>query len=202
MEIHVSEDLGPHTKYYPYLDRKSEFHAPLVTADDDILYPRHWLQQLIDAYEANPSAIHSHQVHRLGLHQKRLMPYAEWDDCLNTSTSHLNFLTGVSGVIYPPNFLRYLKQQGKAFEHCCPANDDIWLTVNALRGGFKIAQVNEIPIHLPGILGSQKQRLFLINGPGGGNQYQLIQTFSDKDLEKLHAHLLSEENTPHDEVPR
>jgi len=84
LEIHCSEDFGPNTKYYPYIVREHELHTPLVTADDDILYPRDWLQQLIEAYEANPSAIHCHRVRRMRLNNKRLMPYNEWGLCLST----------------------------------------------------------------------------------------------------------------------
>lgn len=192
LEIHLSEDLGPHTKYYPYIDRESEFDAPLVTADDDILYPRDWLQQLIEAYEANPSAVHCYRVHRMRLNNKRFMPYNEWGRCLSTSPTHLNFITGVSGVIYPPNFLEYLKHQGRAFTHCCPASDDIWLTVNALRGGFKIAQVKDAPVNFGMILGSQKRRLYTSNVQAGDNQYQLMRTFSEADLAELRKHLLCE----------
>ncbi|MEE8161438.1 MAG: hypothetical protein V3T61_07365, partial [Acidobacteriota bacterium] len=195
LEIHLSEDLGPHTKYYPYIDRESELHAPLVTADDDMLYLRGWLQQLIEAYEANSSAVHCHRAHLMRLNNKRLIPYNEWGPCLSTSPSHLNFITGSSGVIYPPNFLQYLKHQGRAFKHCCPASDDIWMTVNALRGGFKIAQVKDVPVHIWTIPGSQKQRLYDTNVVAGGNQYQLMRTFSQADLAELRTHLLSEGET-------
>ena len=200
LEIHLSENLGPHTKYYPYIDRESELHAPLVTADDDVLYPRGWLQQLIEANEANPSAVHCFRAHRMRLNNKRFIPYNEWGPCLSTSPSQLNFITGVSGVIYPPNFLQYLKHRGKAFEHCCPAGDDIWMTVNALRGGFKIAQVKDVPVLFGKVLGSQKQRLYDTNVLAGGNHHQLMRTFSEIDLEDLRAHLLSEGETPEDGV--
>ena len=192
LELQLSENLGPHTKYYPYIDRESDLHVPLVTADDDMLYPRGWLQQLIEANEANPSAVHCFRPHRMRLNHKRFIPYNEWGPCLSTSPSYLNFITGVSGVIYPPNFLQYLKHRGRGFEHCCPAGDDIWLTANALRGGFKIAQVNDVPVLFWKVLGSQKQRLYDTNVKAGGNQYQLMRTFSEIDLEDLRAHLLSE----------
>ena len=123
------------------------------------------------------------------------MPFNEWGRCLSTSPSHLNIIFGVSGVIYPPNFLQYLKYQGRAFEHCCPAADDIWMTVNALRGGFKIAQVKDVPVHIWTIPGSQKQRLYDTNVVAGGNQYQLMRTFSQADLAELRTHLLSEGET-------
>lgn len=192
LEVHRSEDLGPHTKYYPYIERQGQFDGALVTADDDALYPPDWLRRLIEAYEASPGTIHCYRAHRMGMSNGRFMPYNEWSPCSNLSPSHLNFITGVSGVIYPPSFLKYLKRQGRSFDGCCLMNDDIWMTVNALRAGFKIAQVAESPILFPKIPGSQSRRLYDSNVLAGGNQVQLVRTFSESDLAELHRHLVSE----------
>ncbi len=194
LEIGLSEALGPHTKYYPYVAREEEFATPLVTADDDVLYPRDWLERLIEAYEAHPSAIHCHRARRIGMRNNRFLPYKDWGLCSSTSPSHLNFILGVSGVIYPPAFQQHLKRLGRSFEHCCPRNDDIGLTVNALRAGFKIAQVRDASGWFTRIPGSQtaEQPLWHGNVLAGGNQRQLIQTFSARDLAALQAHLRSE----------
>jgi hypothetical protein len=185
LEVHLTEDLGPHTKYYPYVDRESEFDVPLVTADDDVIYPREWLQQLIAGYEANSSAIHCFRAHRIRMTNTRLAPYQNWTYPGDTKPSHLNFITGVSGVIYPPAYLKYLKRQGTAFKHCCPTSDDIWLTVVALRGGFKIAQLTDKSSHFATIPNSQKTRLYDRNVVLGENQVQLMRTLSEADLSAL-----------------
>jgi DNA-binding beta-propeller fold protein YncE len=194
LEINLSGNFGPHTKYYPYIEQENEFRDPLVTADDDMIYPPDWLRLLIDAHEVNPVAIHCHRAHRMNMSNGRFMPYKDWDPCVGVSPSHLNFLTGVSGVIYPPEFLQHLKRQGRSFEDCCAMNDDIWLTVNALRGGFKIAQVRNLSVLFPSIPGSQTgtQRLYEVNVLAGGNQIQLARTFSASDLAELRKHLSSE----------
>ncbi|MGH7885949.1 MAG: hypothetical protein ACRENO_09675 [Thermodesulfobacteriota bacterium] len=194
LEIQFCTNYVSHKKYYPYLERESEFNKPLVTADDDILYPKYWLQKLIEAYKAEPSIIHCYRANRISLNNKQFLPYNEWEFCLNSSPSHGNFITGVSGVIYPPEFLQYLKAQGDLFLNCCPKADDIWLNVNALRAGFKIAQINDTPIHFNIIPGSQKHRLMNYNVTEGGNQIQLIKTFTKEDIEKLDLYLQSEKN--------
>lgn len=195
LDIRHSQDLGPHTKYYPYIDGENDFDKPLVTADDDMLYSRDWLEKLIVPYSANPSAIHCYRAHRMHLNHKGLMPYSEWTPCLSTLPSHANFVTGVSGAIYPPGFLAFLKLQGMKFERCCPTSDDIWISVNALRSGFKIAQIGDVPAAFPEIPGSQKQRLFDINVLGGANQPQLMRTYSETDLANLRSHLSIEKET-------
>ena len=182
LEIHHAEELGPHTKYYPYIDRETDLAAPLVTADDDTFYPPDFIQLLMNAYEADASAIHCFRAHRISMSGGRLSPYNEWRPCEDTHPSHLNFITGVSGVIYPPGYLQYLKRQGKAFTQSCPYADDIWLSVNALRSGFKVAQVGSRQRLFPTIPGSQKERLYTINVLSGLNQAQLRRTYSEADL--------------------
>ncbi len=188
LEIHLTEDLGPHTKYYPYINRETGFAAPLVTADDDVIYPQDWLEQLIQGYEADPSAIHCFRAHRIRMAKARPTPYNSWAPCEDTRPSHLNLITGVSGVIYPPGYLRYLKQHGTEFTRCCPHSDDIWLTVIALRGGFKIAQLHDTPRLFTTIPNSQTKRLYDLNVMLGENQVQLMRTLSKSDLSALLSH--------------
>ncbi len=187
LEIRLTEDLGPHTKYYPYIDSEHDPVAPLVTADDDMIYFRPWLMQLIRSYESDSSAIHCFRVHRIGIRDGLLMPYNEWLPCKDVQPSHCNFITGVSGVIYPPGFLKYLRQQGRAFTQLCPCADDIWLSVNALRARFKIAQVEGKPCVFMRIPGSQLKCLYDFNVLCGQNQVQLRRTYSETDLSMLRA---------------
>jgi hypothetical protein len=188
LEIHLTEDLGPHTKYYPYITRETGFDAPLVTADDDVIYPQDWLEQLIQAYEANPSAIHCFRAHRIRMANTRPTPYNSWAPCEDTRPSHLNLITGVSGVIYPPEYLLHLKRSGTDFTRCCPHADDIWLTVVALRGGFKIAQLYDTPRVFTTTPRSQTKRLYNLNVLLGENQVQLMRTLSKVDLTALLSH--------------
>lgn len=188
LEIHLTEDLGPHTKYYPYVDCESDMVVPLVTADDDMIYPRDWLKVLIESYESNCSAIHCFRAHRILIGEGRLMPYNDWPPCKDTQPSRLNFITGVSGVIYPPDYLKYLKQQGRAFRQYCPYADDIWLSVNALRGHFDVAQVKDEQQMFTEIPGSQIRPLYEINVMSGLNQVQLRRTYREADLLALQNH--------------
>jgi len=118
----------------------------------------------------------------------RTTPYNSWAPCDDMRPSHLNLITGVSGVIYPPEYLRHLKQSGTDFMRCCPHSDDIWLTVVALRGGFKIAQLYDTPRVFTTIPRSQAKRLYDLNVVLGENQVQLMRTLSESDLAALRSH--------------
>ena len=187
LEIKLSENFGPHTKYFPYVEGEEAIEVPLVTADDDVIYPKTWLKELIRAHEADPQVIHCQRVRRMRLSVGGLLPYQEWPFVTNTGPSHRNFITGVTGVIYPMAFLGHLKRAGRGFLDCCPDADDIWLTVNALRHGVMIAQVGGRPASYPKIPGSQKHGLLHRNVTLGGNDDQLRKTVDLRDIEKLRS---------------
>ena len=55
LEIEFCMDVGPHTKYFPYIQSRSTFNCPLVTADDDKIYEKEWLEKLIGAWKNEPT---------------------------------------------------------------------------------------------------------------------------------------------------
>lgn len=194
LEIYFSENIGPHKKYYPFIREQEEFEKPLVTADDDKIYARNWLENLLNAYNSDPSVIHCYGTRRIRLMNTRFIPQKEWNECGSHTPSHLNYIMGASGVIYPPKFLDFLKDAGDEFLSKCPTADDIWLTANALRAGFKISQVEKKPKMFMTIPGSQKQSLHTVNVVHGGNHHQLVNTFTDEDMQKLKTSLFEEKS--------
>jgi len=184
LTIQLSKNYGPHTKYYPYIASQREFSLPLVTADDDIIYPRDWLQTLITAFERNPGVINCYRARVIEFRERRIAPYREWALCGSTSPGWRNFLLGVSGVIYPSAFVAALQRAGNAFERCCPKADDLWLHANALRAGFKVRQIGKEAVHFPTIPGSQESALHF-NNIVSGNDSQVAQTYTAEDLQRM-----------------
>ncbi|HUF09985.1 MAG TPA: hypothetical protein VMO47_11730, partial [Rhodothermales bacterium] len=182
LEIRFTSDLGPHTKYYPYVEQTDAFAEPLVTADDDVLYGRSWLEHLFTAYQADPEVIHGYRVRRMRFNPYHFEPYVDWPPAESTEAGCLNFVTAVEGVIFPPAFLKALKTYGTGFRTACPTSDDIWLNYVAHREGFKVAQVkSEWPVYTL-VPGTQVDCLFVHNVVRGGNQIQLAQTYAREDL--------------------
>jgi hypothetical protein len=185
LEVHFCPNYGPHTKYYPYLETQSSFDRPLVTADDDQLYPQYWLAKLAQAHESYPDCINCHWAVIMDVDDGGIAPYHRWKRCASPEPSYRYFALGVSGVIYPPRFLALLKELGTAFRDCCPRADDIWLHMQALRASYKIRQIATKELQSLKIPRSQHEALSRQNDQGGANDHQVKQTYNPSDVDKL-----------------
>lgn len=185
LEVHGCHDLGPHTKYFHAMNSVPG-NRPLVTADDDILYPRNWLARLVAPAARGPRLVHCHRAHVMTFEADgRLALYESWPACHSTTPSFRHFLTGVGGVIHPPAMQEVVRAAGDAFMACCPRQDDIWLTAVAFRAGIKIRQTSPFHPVLFELPGTRSGGLARHNVQGGGNESQLRATFSDAELDAL-----------------
>ncbi|WP_158941318.1 glycosyltransferase family 2 protein [Granulicella sp. S190] len=185
LEIRLSENFGPHTKYYPYLLSTDNFDCALVTADDDLLYSRWWLKGLVRSYDDNSEVVNCYRAHRVGFEGASLSPYQTWEPCRSTDPSFLHFATGVSGCIYPPSLLKKLKAAGSEFMQLCPKADDVWLHANALRAGMKTRQIWNRPLRFPFVPGTQDSGLYHSNVLQSRNDDQIRKTYTEHDLGEL-----------------
>lgn len=193
LEVKLSDrNYGPHKKYFPYvksrkIDNLPGVDGPLVTADDDILYPRSWLRGLSDAHDRAPDLVQCYRARVVEVTDSGLGPYASWQLCRSAEPSSLTFAIGVSGVIYPSRLLEQLQIAGTAFEQSCPRADDLWLHVNALRNGFRVRQLSENPVHFPILPGTQQDGLQQQNLHNDGNDAQARKTYTEADIEMLRS---------------
>lgn len=185
LEIRLSHNYGPHTKYYPFVQATARHTVPLVTADDDIIYPSNWLARLVDANRRHPDAISGHWVSIMGVAGDRVADYATWARARDTAVRPANFAPGVSGVIYPPAMLEELKRRGERFLSACPGADDIWLHWVALRAGIPVRQVGAVPHHFPMIPGSQGHALMKTNVGENRNDHWIRGLYSAEDVAAL-----------------
>lgn len=187
LEIRLTKNYGPHKKYYPFVELESSFDTPLVTADDDELYPKSWLCGLYKAYMSNPAVVNCYRARVIEVAaENEFVTYSNWSICQSTEPSHRNLATGSSGVIYPPSFLRVLKQCGTGFESCCPRNDDFWLNVQALRAGVRVRQIHRRDRIFPSIPNTQRMGLYKSNFKfGSGNDSQIKATYTASDIAAL-----------------
>jgi hypothetical protein len=153
-------DYGPHKKYFPHV-MKGDLRRPLATADDDVLYPRHWLTGLLTEYRPDLVVAYRAKVIADGL-------YASWPVCTDTEPSVDLLPTGVSGVLYPPRVLEALYARGDEFMLICPRADDFWLHHAAVAAGIPTKQVSKSVANWWPLRPRQKG-LEVDNVLGGGN---------------------------------
>lgn len=186
LEIRTSEDLGPHKKYYPAL-ALSSISGPLVTADDDVIYPRYWLKKLVARHHESPCDIFCFRARVMQFTSPgQLKHYADWPfACNENQTEGPLFITGVSGVIYPPVMLEALRKKGNGFLESCLYADDIWLSHTAHINNIKIRIVDNRSRNFLPLERAQVSGLKHSNLGDNGNDRQLRSTYSEEELLEL-----------------
>lgn len=155
----------------------------LVTADDDVCYPRSWLRRLLEKSRQFPGAVVCFRGHRLSLDARgSLIRYGDMmrSDVspLATRASFSLMPTGVSGVLYPSGSLADMARDEKRFLELAPTADDVWFKVAAMLRGTQAILVSPRNVHFPHVPGSQDDSLFELNVAGGRNDVQLAACFS------------------------
>lgn len=135
LEISFCKDIRSYTKIIPSLIKFP--NDAIVTIDDDVLYEIDLLENLITAYQENPSYIYCTRFHRILLDKNHnLLPYRKWQWlCPDMDANVLNFPTGVGGVLYPPHSLDEEVLNEPIFMDICTYADDVWLKAMALKKG-------------------------------------------------------------------
>ncbi|MFV8572399.1 glycosyltransferase [Marinobacter sp. SBS5] len=134
--IRFCEDVGPHTKLIYSL---SEFpDRRIVTCDDDLMYPRDWLENLLKAAEEFPNDIIGNQCRLItAAADGELWPYKKWP-YEQPGASHANTLPlGYAGVIYPPKSLPESTLSRELFKQLSPKADDLWFKAMSAVNGTK-----------------------------------------------------------------
>lgn len=115
----------------------------IVTVDDDIIYEYDLLERLIKEYTNFPTCICAARCHRIKFDKSgNILPYNSWQwHYPIPSNSTTNFLTGVGGVLYPPNSLDKEVLNTEVFLNLAPYADDIWFYCMAIKKGTKIRKI-------------------------------------------------------------
>lgn len=187
LEVKLSPNYGPHTKYYPYVQESRGQELPLVTADDDVVYPRRWLKHLVEQAQKFPGEFLGYRAHQFTLDPDgQLAPYTSWLSAPDGApASPAVFLTGVGGVIYPLALQQKLVDTADEFMVGCPKADDIWINLLALRSGIKARKIPVFGMTYMSIPGSQRYALHARNISENQNDLQLARCLQEGDLALL-----------------
>lgn len=168
LEIRFVKDIKSYTKAIYAFKEFSD--SIIVTADDDIYYPKDWLKKLYLSYIAYPDDIQVHRAHKANLNKK----YEDWEKHVNEEDARFdNFLTGVGGVLYPPKCFSKEVLREDVFLKNAPNADDVWLWIMALVHNRKIRVVkNHIRTLISVNIFNQlfKNNLYKKNKNGGNDE--------------------------------
>lgn len=181
----VEPGLRVHTKYWPYVNREEVHESPLIVCDDDIIYPRSWLEGLRETSERLPGHIVAYRTHTMGVDNGTISPYVTWTPTDNAEPAFRRFPTAVSGTLYPAEVLNLSKARGLEFLTESPMNDDVWLHALAVHAGIRTVQVTDQPQHFPFVPGTQESGLYMSNIGSGGNDRQISRSYSALAVSRL-----------------
>lgn len=141
LEIRFCKDLKSYKKLVPALQEFPE--DILITAEDNVFYPKNWFSQLKEAYIKDPLKIHAHSVFRILFNMKNeVLPFNEWAYCeVPVKQEETLFATGAGGVLYPPKSLDSRCIKERDFLVIAPTEDDVWFWAMARLKGTKYSIV-------------------------------------------------------------
>ena len=154
----------------------------IVTADDDVIYPRKWLAELVDAHAERPNYVLGHRGAVIALDGQRIQPYATWTRATQETPSSLVFLTGMGGILYPPGALPVITGDAELAMKLCPTADDVWFKAMTLLNDAPVAKIGKSPGNFPVVKAAQALALHHENVKAGQNDIQLKAVFDHFEL--------------------
>ena len=138
LTIKWCENLKSYKKIIPALLEYPE--DILVTADDDLFYPKDWLELLYNSYTRNPNFIHCHRMKEISIKKegqnstvKYLTANVDFQDENKTYIA-----TSGAGILFPPHSLYKENTHSELFLEFAPQGDDLWLSAMAELNDTKI----------------------------------------------------------------
>ena len=125
LEVNFCEDVGPHTKLLPTLQKYSD--DIVVTVDDDILYETTMLQDLLQNYQqSDEKTIICRLAKKIVNENGKYIPYTQLPDAPFGTTSEGYLPYGFKGILYPPHIFSKAIFNKEIYRSICKHADDIW----------------------------------------------------------------------------
>lgn len=132
LTIKFCENIKSYKKSIPTLKEYPD--DILVTADDDIYYPKDWLKNLYEEHKKHPKCVIGLRSRRMQLNNDdKFIDYNQWKIANEEKeASYLNFMTGSGGILYPPNCFYKDVLKKDIFLDISEIGDDLWLWAMAV----------------------------------------------------------------------
>lgn len=139
VEMNFCEDVGPHTKLLPTLQKYPD--DIIITVDDDICYDDTLISELYTAYQSSDQrSVICRDGKYICKRNGKYIPYSQCVSldaiCYDEIVSTIPF--GVGGVLYPPHIFSDEIYNKTVFRQLCRFADDVWFGIMELRDKVKI----------------------------------------------------------------
>lgn len=153
----------------------------IVTADDDVIYTRTWLGDLVRASETFPNSIVGTRGSTIEASHRSAAPYVSWKASEPDRPDHSVFLTGRGGILYPPDSLDPRVHDWPLALRLSPSADDIWFKVMAILAGTPCVAI-DTGRDYPASGASQRFALYTQNIGQNENDLAFNRLFNHFDL--------------------
>lgn len=162
--IFVGEDLKSYKKFY-YASQQYPDKI-IITADDDVLYPENWIEELYKTHLKYPDCVVCFRAHEMTFNNDgAIQNYNKWTmhSPNKMGPSSTLVATGMGGILYPQGFFRKEDLENKIFMKLAPTADDLWLKAIEIKNGYDVVKVHEYSYYWFETKGSQKTSLKAVN---------------------------------------
>ena len=115
----------------------------IVTADDDLYYPKDWLEKMYENHLENPNSVIVHRARYIEFtDNNEIKPYLAMKIVENNrKPAYRNLFTGGAGALYPPKSLHEDISKQDIYNTLCPTGDDLWFWAMTVLNETKIKVV-------------------------------------------------------------
>lgn len=136
----VKENIKSYKKYFYTM----QWHpnSICITVDDDIIYQRDTIENLLNCYKKNPTSISALCTNKLLINKGKILDYNKAIQCYDNEICIPRFdliAIGFAGILYPPSILPKESFNLNLIQKCAPLADDLWLKFTELLNHTPVA---------------------------------------------------------------
>ena len=185
LSIEFCKDIRSYTKIIYALEQYPD--SIIVSADDDLYYPRNWLKELYDSYLEEPLVVHCHFANCIKVTENgKVRSHSEWlaaHEKFEGSSYNVFPFTG-QGCLFPPGSFNNEVFNKEIFLSICPNHDDAWFKGMTILNGVKSKKIKSVSKHWQTVRGTDKKTITSIIIDGKQFDPQVKAVFDKYDLYK------------------